>query len=133
MNQASMKSVSVLVIEDEDFAASFIRRVLDRLGVGNVINAVNGADALELLQETDTGIDIFICDLEMPEMGGYEFIRRIRYGTVPEYKEIPIIVLTGRDTENNVRKSRTHRINGFIVKPPKAGELERLIRKVLGI
>ncbi len=128
-----MKSVNVLVIEDEDFAASFVRRVLDRLGVGNVINAATGAAALELLQKTDIRIDIFICDLEMPEMGGYEFIRRIRYGTVPRYKGIPILVLTGRDTEKNVKKSRTHRINGFIVKPPRADELEHHMRKALGL
>ena len=73
------------------------------------------------------------CDLEMPEMGGYEFIRRIRYGSVPKYKDVPILVLTGKDTEINVKKSRIYQINGFMVKPPRAAVLEKHIRQTLGL
>ncbi len=133
MKQTAFSSVNMLVLEDEDFAASFIGRVLDTLGVGKVITAVNGVAALDMLEHDRPDTDIFLCDLEMPEMGGYEFVRRIRYGAVPKYKDIPILVLTGGDTEKNVKKSRTHRINGFIVKPPKAVELEHHLRGALGL
>jgi len=75
---------------------------------------------------------LVISDIEMPEMDGYELTRRIRYGTVPQYKDIPILILTGQDTDTNVKKARIHKIDGFIVKPPKKDQLEILLKKSLG-
>ena len=65
--------------------------------------------------------------------GGFEIVRRIRYGTVPKYKDIPILVLTSMDTEENMKKSRIHRINGFMIKPPTPEELVQRIRQTLGL
>ncbi len=133
MAQPSLSSINVFVVEDESFSASFIGRVLKNLNVGGVMTSVNGVEALKVLKEDQPKVDIFICDLEMPEMGGYEFIRQIRYGAVPKYKELPVLVLTREDTDENVKKSRFHRINGFIVKPPKASVLEQQMRKALNL
>ena len=66
-------------------------------------------------------------------MGGYKFVRRVRYGTTPEYKNLPIIILTSKDTDSNVEKARSHKIDGFIVKPPKRDDLDRHIRRLLGL
>ena len=133
MKQAKLDSINVLVVEDSVLASRLVTRMLEEMGVGRVITANNGAQALKVLKETSAGIDICVCDLEMPVMGGYEFIRRIRYGTVPKYKDIPILVLTGMDTEENVKKSRIHRISGFMIKPPTAEDLGRQIRQTLGL
>jgi CheY-like chemotaxis protein len=95
----SFKSVNVLVVEDEEFSARFVTRILEELGVGRVATAGNGAEALEKLAAEPKNIDLVICDIEMPEMDGYEFVRRARYGTVSEYKKLPILILTGQDTE----------------------------------
>ncbi len=133
MKQAKIDSVNVLVIEDSGVASRIITQMLEDLGAGRVLTANNGASALKVLKETSTDIDICLCDLEMPVMGGYEFIRRIRYGTVPKYKDIPILVLTSMDTEKNVKKSRIHRINGFMIKPPTPEDLARQIRQTLGL
>ena len=58
MEQAPLKSVSVLVVEDNAFASRVVTLVLEKLGVGRVIAADNGAQALEILHEADTDIDI---------------------------------------------------------------------------
>ena len=127
-----LESVTVLVVEDEEFSARFVTRILGKIGVGSVTTAANGSEALEVLENAEVPIDLVISDIEMPEMNGYELVRRIRYGTVPQYKAIPILMLTGQDTEKNVEKARFHKIDGFIVKPPKAEELERHMLKALG-
>ncbi len=129
----ALKSVTVLVVEDEEFSARFVTRILGKIGVSAVITAANGAEALELLESAETPIDLVISDIEMPEMDGFELARRIRYGTVPQYKAVPILMLTGQDTERNVDKARIHKIDGFIVKPPKAEDLERRMKKALGL
>ncbi len=126
-------SVNVMVVDDEEFAQRYVTRILKMLGTGDVVTADNGADALEKLAETDVAVDLIISDIEMPEVDGYEFVRKVRYGAVPKYQDVPILILTGKDTDENVQKARFHKINGFIVKPPNAEDLERKLRKALGL
>ena len=126
-------SINVMVVDDEVFAQRFVTRILNMLRTGEVLTADNGADALEQLAETDIAIDLIISDIEMPEIDGYELVRKIRYGAVQKYKDVPILILTGQNTDQNVQKARFHKINGFIVKPPNAEDLERKLRKALGL
>ena len=129
----NFKSINILVVEDEEFSQRFVMRILEKLGVGRIITAGGGAEALNKLAEDPKNIDLVICDIEMPEMDGYEFVRRVRYGTVPEYKKLPILILTGKDTDSNVEKARIHKIDGFIVKPATLEDLDRHIRRVMGL
>ena len=76
-------------------------------------------------------LDLAVCDIEMPEMNGYEFVRKVRFGAVAGYKELPVIMLTGKDTDKNVQSARIHKIDGFLVKPAKAEPLKAAIRRVL--
>ncbi len=126
-------SVNVMVVDDEEFAQRFVTRILAMIGTGEVVTADNGAEALERLADTDIAIDLIISDIEMPEVDGYEFVRKVRYGAVPKYKDVPILILTGKDTDENAQKARFHKIDGFIVKPPNAEDLERKLRKALGL
>ena len=132
-NRDVLSSVNVMVVDDEEIAQRFVTRILNKLGAGEVLTAINGADALEQLLETDIAIDLIISDIKMPEVDGYEFVRKVRYGEVPKYKDVPILILTGVNTDQNVQKARFHKIDGFIVKPPNAEDLERKLRKALGL
>ncbi len=125
------KSLNVMVIEDEAFTQEVVSRILQTIGVNSVIVCENGADALARLAGAEAKIDIAVCDIEMPEMNGYEFVRKVRFGAVPGYKDLPVIMLTGKDTDKNVQSARIHKIDGFLVKPAKAEPLKAAIRRVL--
>ena len=127
-----LNSINVLAVDDEKFALRSVIRILEMLGICEVLTAENGADAIEKLRETNVDIDLIISDIEMPELDGYELVRRVRYGVVPKFKDVPILILTGKDTDENVLKARFHKISGFIVKPTNAESLEREICKALG-
>ncbi|MBT4889519.1 MAG: response regulator [Rhodospirillales bacterium] len=134
MSTASgLSSVIVLVVEDEAFSLRFVSRILQKIGITSVLEAENGTDALTVLEDSENKIDLIITDIEMPEMDGYELVRRVRYGAVPQYKDIPILMLTGQDTDSNVQKARIHKINGYIVKPPKIDQLQMFIEGALGL
>ncbi len=120
----------VLVVDDEPFSQNLVTHVLEMLGVSTVVAAQNGLDALDALRKADE-IDLVISDIEMPGMGGFELARKIRYGIVPRYKDIPILMLTGHGTEENVMKGRIHRIQGFVVKPPSMESMRRYIERAL--
>ena len=131
MLKDDFKSLRVLVADDDVFSQKIVVMVLNNLGVKNIIIAHNGTEALESLASAVEPINLVISDIEMPEMGGFELARRIRLGTVPKYKDIPFLMLTGHSTEENIMKGRIHRIQGFIVKPPSAEVLERYMTRAL--
>ncbi len=133
MSDTDYSTVKVMVIDNEAFARKFVTRLLEAIGIGQVVTAMSGADALAQLTEPDTDIDLVICDIEMPEMTGYEFVRQVRYGTVPRFKDVPILILTGQATEKNVLRARAHKINGFVTKPPTVDMLRLEIHAALGL
>ena len=126
-------ALTVMVVDDEAFSRKFVLRILEAIGIGHVITAESGSIALGQLDETKGDVDLVICDIEMPEMTGYEFARRVRYGTVPRFKDVPILILTGQASDKNVKKARMYKINGFVTKPPTVDLLRVFIRDVLGL
>lgn len=131
MTNDAYTSLRVLVADDDAYFLKIMVKVLNNVGIKNIILAENGGEALDKLASTEEPIDLVISDIEMPGMGGFELAHMIRRGTVAEYKDIPFLMLTGHSDEENVRKGRAHRIQGFIVKPPTAEILERCIERAL--
>ena len=111
-----LDSISVLVVEDDAFFQKVISKILNSIGVASVVVTGNGEEALKHLGKADSSIDIVISDIDMPEMTGWEFVRAIRDGTVPNYEDIPILMLTGLNSDYTM-PGRQHRIDGFITKP----------------
>ena len=93
----------------------------------DVIEAENGRDAIRKLNGTT--VDMLITDLDMPEMGGMELVRRVR--AVPKYRSIPIIVLTTESDPSLKQKIRKLGANGWITKPFKPKQLISITDKFL--
>lgn len=129
--ETPLSGIRVLVVEDEAFARSMITRVLEVLGIEGIHAVENGREALEVLASGTDNFDLVISDIEMPEMDGYELVRKVRMGGAPDHKDVPILILTGKDTDRNVQRARFHKINGFVVKPPEPKDIERKIRHAL--
>ncbi len=131
MTDDDFSSLNVLAVEDEAFSQMVLTKVLKEVGVASVTVAENGAEALDKLAQAEPKIDLVVCDIEMPEMDGYEFVRQVRYGVVPGYKDIPVIMLTGKDTDLNTQRALIHKINGFLAKPAQPDTLGNTIRRAL--
>lgn len=131
MPKKSLKDLKVLVVEDEEFSQKIVVMVLNNLGIKDIVVAKNGLAAIECLTTAVEPVDLVISDIEMPEMGGFELARKIRLGVAPKLKNVPILLLTGHSTEENLQKGRIHRIQGFIVKPPSADVLKRYIERAV--
>jgi len=95
----------VLLVEDDPAARATMRRILEKEG-WNVTEAENGRVALERMEQARPRI--ILLDLMMPEMDGFEFAARVRRR--PEWRLIPIVVVTARDLSAEER----HRLNGFV-------------------
>ena len=70
-------SIKVLLVDDDYIMHRITTVMLNDLGISGVLNAMSGPVALKMLQENDEDVDVVICDLNMPEMDGVEFIRHL--------------------------------------------------------
>lgn len=93
-----------------------------------VVEAVNGIDALSKLDEHD--IQMVVADVNMPEMDGIEFVRKMRQH--PRYRFTPVVMLTTESDESIKARGREAGATGWIVKPFKPDQLLEVVRKVLG-
>lgn len=83
--------LNILVVEDDHFQRRMIVRMLHTLNVLSVCDADNGKQALEIIRkQSDDPVDIVICDLNMPEMDGLEFLRYLGQ----EHHNISIIIIS---------------------------------------
>ncbi len=70
-------SIKLLLLDDDYIMHRVTTVMLNDLGISNVLNAMSGSEALKILEDKGDVIDVVICDLNMPEMDGVEFIRHL--------------------------------------------------------
>ena len=109
---AEMSARSILVVEDSRSQAKALTRVLHDQGLA-VRVAGDGVEALAALGEER--FDLVLSDVQMPRMGGYELCRRIKAD--PSTRDLPVILLTGLDTPQDVLEGLASGANSFVSKP----------------
>ena len=113
----------VLVVEDERALRHALRMYLQREGF-SVIEAENGLDGLSLLRRGE--IDLALIDVMLPELDGFELVRRIRREST-----LPIILLTARGEETSRVAGLEVGADDYVVKPFSAPEVVARVRAQL--
>ena len=80
---------TILLVEDDHSVRFVLHRSLLKMGY-RVIEAANGGEALELLQESEA-VDLIITDVVMPDIGGFELISRLP----SEFREVKVLFMSG--------------------------------------
>ncbi len=118
-------SGTVLLVEDEDQVRDIAKNFLEMFGF-NVLEAVNGRDALEIFHKNAAEITLVVTDLGMPVMDGYELFSALK----KLHPELPIIVSSGYgDSEVTSRIVSDNRV-GLITKPYKPNQLRDALKSV---
>ena len=104
-------SKSFLIVDDSSTMRQLIIMTLKKLGCTSIIDAPNGAVALQKLQSTP--VDVVMTDIDMPEMNGLEFIERAR----PLYANLPIIILSTHGNDAMRDKGLALGANYYLTKP----------------
>ena len=116
-------SQTILVVDDEVNLRDMVRLYLEREGY-RVVEAANGRDALFAARYEKP--DLVLLDLMMPEMGGYDFIRRFT-----KESDTPIIVLTAKLEESDKVVGLELGADDYVTKPFGIQELIARVRAVL--
>jgi len=113
----------VLAVDDDMINLKLLKSMLTKNDqIAEVIEARNGADAIEVLKQR-TDIDMILLDIIMPVMGGLEMLQIVRADE--NLKQLPIIVLTTDETKKT--EALELGANGFLMKPVRAADVANKI------
>jgi len=118
----------VMVVEDHGFQRRLALRLLAELGVQQRLEAADGAAALALLSRQALMPDVLLVDLDLPDMAGIEFIRRVAEGKLAR----AVVLACALDREplqsvQNLARSHGLRVLGCIGKPMTVGKLQAVL------
>ena len=114
------KEVQFLIVDDDKISVMAMQRAMKRLKILNPTSVCNdGQEALEFLHAEARRHDglppiIVTLDLNMPRMGGIEFLEAIRAD--PTLSKVIVFVFTTSDMPNDVQHAYAHNVAGYVVK-----------------
>ncbi|MCI0433864.1 MAG: response regulator [Gemmatimonadetes bacterium] len=119
---------TILVIEDDRIVLRLLDHMFTRRGY-RVSVAADGREACSLIEEGEPP-SLVLLDVMLPYLDGFEVIRRIRER--PDWKDVPIIMLTAKAQERNVVRALDAGASDYVVKPFKPEELIARVRRFVG-
>ncbi|MGN7298952.1 response regulator [Ferdinandcohnia sp. SAFN-114] len=123
-DQTGLLGKNILLVDDDVRNVYAISSILEMYGM-NVTFAENGIEGIEVLQQQpDT--DLVLMDIMMPEMDGYDAIKKIREN--PQFSSLPIIALTAKAMKEDREKCMEVGASDYIVKPINPDQLISLIK-----
>ena len=117
---------TILIVDDSQFVRSYHSYILEQAHF-QVITAVDGSDGLEKLYTNSC--DLVLTDINMSNMDGYEFIRRVR--SDGKYRSLPIIIVSTESEAKDKTKGFEAGANLYIVKPSSPEMMVENIRMIL--
>lgn len=115
-----LKTIRVLIAEDDYLVGEMIRGHLENIGYTSVGIASNGHEAVEMTSTLQP--DVVLMDIQMPDMNGIEAARQIN-----KRCPTPIVVLTAFETSEFLKESSAAGVGAYLLKPSNPRELERAI------
>lgn len=124
-------TLSILLVDDDDVDVMSVKRAFKKLNISNPLHtAKNGLEALAMLRGDGRPMisprpTIILLDLNMPRMGGLEFLTELRAD--PLLSSIIVIVLTTSNDEGDKLKAYESHVAGYLVKPVIGSEFVQLM------
>ncbi|HEX5622997.1 MAG TPA: response regulator [Sulfuricurvum sp.] len=103
---------TILVVDDSSFIRNNLELLLSSRGF-LILTAANGKEAVQIIEKYP--IDALVADLEMPLMDGFSLMAMLR--RKKEYKNLPVMILTGSNDSNKIAKVIKHGVKDLIRKP----------------
>jgi two-component system chemotaxis response regulator CheY len=120
-------SAKVLIVDDSRTVRDLHGFMLESGGY-QVHQAVNGSEALEMALTTQ--FDLIVTDVNMPQMDGYEFTRRLR--ATAGYETAPVIIVSTESEARDKTRGFEAGANVYVVKPARPNDLLGNARMLLG-
>ena len=120
------RQITLLIVEDAPFDQKLLAAMVGKLGF-NFLLCSDGQEAIILLKERHSIIDLVLLDLNMPVIDGISTLGHCR----SHYPHLPVVIITGSEDRDDIEQTQRWGANGFIRKPVELDELKAVIESVL--
>jgi len=127
LSNDDISNMTALVVDDSKLARTFIVKVLNNLGVFNIREAIDGAEAQSIL--TEGGIDFVVTDYNMPNVDGAELTSFIRSNK--DISHLPVMMVTSEQDETKLSHINHSGIDALVDKPFAPDQVRRLLHGLL--
>lgn len=125
----SLEHVNIMVVDSNRHMRGVIQSILHALGVKNVKEAGDAAEAFAELKHFHA--DVIITDWNMEPLDGFDFVRLVRTAKDSANPYVPVIMLTAHSEHKYVCEARDAGINEFLAKPISAKALYSRLAKII--
>jgi two-component system chemotaxis response regulator CheY len=120
---------AILTVDDSALIHHMVGLFLSRFRGTRLLNAIDGAAALEVLSR-EPEVDLILLDINMPVMNGLELLTRLRQEEA--YRRIPVVVITTQGSEQDEERCLVMGAQAYLRKPFQTADLHRIIEQVTG-
>jgi CheY-like chemotaxis protein len=121
-------SVRILMVDDDRTCRRIFRAMLPKDVPFQIVECDDGLAALNLLEKPPYP-DIIVCDIMMPNLDGFEFLKKVR--DLPKVAHTPVVMATSNAFRENVSKAATLSVCRFLAKPLTRPDVESAIRHAM--
>lgn len=120
------KDKTILVVDDSTIISTFVQKIFN--DTYNVLIANDGKEALNIIATNDN-IVAMLLDLNMPNVNGFEVLDYFRANGL--FKRIPVSIITGEDSKENIDRAFQYPIADVLSKPFNERDIKRVVEKTL--
>jgi two-component system chemotaxis response regulator CheY len=107
--------MKVLLVDDSGSMRTVVARMLEAIGVDEIVEAENAQDALTVLEQADALPEVALVDWHMPGMNGYEFVQSARQH--PQWRRMAIMLMTTENEHGDIVKALAAGATEYLIKP----------------
>ncbi|GLQ17715.1 hypothetical protein GCM10007879_19640 [Maritalea porphyrae] len=127
--QKSPSEMSVLIVDDNQYACALAAAQLKKLGIGSTNSVATGAEAVLRLMEND--FDVLLTDWYMPDVSGAGLLGVLRDQRFGRNGNIAVVVMTAYASSDNLERALALGADEVVVKPVNSADLGKAIAKAI--
>jgi two-component system chemotaxis response regulator CheY len=125
--RALFEDMRVLLVDDSGLSRKFVRQILNAAGIEQVVEAEDGAQALQRLQEEM--FDLVISDYNMPNIDGLELVEHIRHHS--DQPTVPVMMITSEQNDNRLAAIQSAGVSALCSKPLSYDIVKQLVQQLV--
>jgi two-component system chemotaxis response regulator CheY len=122
------KDIRILVVDDMSTERKKLSYLMKDLGYENIVEATDGLEGLKVLEQEGNKIGLIMSDLNMPNMNGLEFLKKIR--TLDAVKDVPFMIFSTESEREIIIEAMISGCSGYLIKPVQPEDLKAKLGKV---